>query len=258
MSALNVSLLQSELTWHDAAANRQRFDALLETLDSPTDLIVLPEMFASGFTQEPAAVAETMDGPTVQWMLAKAQALDAALCGSLVIADRGEYVNRLLLALPDGSIKHYDKRHLFTLAGEDRCFRAGEARPIFRWRGWRVLPQVCYDLRFPVFSRNRGDYDAIVYVANWPKARHFAWETLLRARAIENQACVIAVNRVGADANGLEYQGGSALIDDLGGTLVDAGTGSGVFRGVLDRAVVEANRERLAFLNDADPFSLSS
>jgi len=199
-------------------------------LHGTTDLVVLPETFTSGFSNEAIGNAETMDGPTVAWMREQASRLDAAVTGSVQLRTEAGVFNRMLFATPDGNLAHYDKRHLFSFAKENERYAAGHDRVGVEWRGWRILLQVCYDLRFPVFSRNRfdlerpglPDYDLALYVANWPSARSYPWKALLRARAIENLCYVVGVNRVGTDGNGLHYSGDSAAIDFLGHPLSEA------------------------------------
>lgn len=256
MSALRVSAVQADLAWQDPAANRRRFDALLDKLAGQTDLVVLPEMFTTGFSMQAAELAEPTDGPSTAWLAATAERLDAAVCGSVIIKDGDDYFNRFLYATPDGELVHYDKRHLFRLAGEDEHYSAGNERLVVTCRGFRVCPQVCYDLRFPVWSRNRGDYDLLIYVANWPAPRHFAWQTLLRARAIENLSYLVGVNRAGRDGNGHDYLGGSAIVDYLGADLADLGNAEAVATVSLDRDELERFRSRFAFHEDADAFSL--
>lgn len=254
--ALNLALLQTATHWHHAAANRDLFDELFAKLPAHIDLVLLPEMFASGFTMHPAEVAESMGGPTTAWMLDSARRQQAVICGSLVIEVDDGYVNRLLWATPDGNLQYYDKRHLFRMAGEHEHYQAGSARPVFELKGVRVCPMVCYDLRFPVWFRNRNDYDLLVCVANWPAARQAAWDTLLRARAIENSAFVAGLNILGEDGAGVRYAGGSALIDYSGATLVDAKAERGVFAGCIKLDSLNAYRESFAVWRDADAFAL--
>ena len=256
MSSLRVSIVQADLAWHDAAANRQHFSTQLNGLAGKTDLVVLPEMFTTGFSMDAPALAEVMDGPSVVWLREQASRLQAAICGSLIIKADEDYVNRFLFVEPDGSLQSYDKRHLFRLAGEHQHYAAGNERLIIDYRSFRLCPQVCYDLRFPVWSRNRGDYDLLLYVANWPSPRHFAWETLIRARAIENLSFVAAVNRSGQDGNGHAYSGGSAVVDYLGATLADLGDQEGVATVTLSLDDLKKFRERFAFHLDADSFEL--
>lgn len=253
---MKISLIQTALAWEDAAANRAAFSAKINALPQ-TDLVVLPEMFATGFTMNPAAVAETMDGETVAWMQQAARAKSCAITGSLVIEEGGRYYNRLLFVFPDGSLQTYNKRHLFSFAEEDKHYTAGTAKLIVEYKGWKICPLVCYDLRFPVFSRNVEGYDLLLYVANWPQIRTHAWDSLLKARAIENLAYTIGVNRVGHDANGHAYSGHSQVLDVLGNYLLEPGETDGVFTVELDRQQLIETRSRFAFLNDRDSFAIA-
>lgn len=260
MQALNVSIVQGATRWHDPAANRAYYGQLIAPLGG-SDLIVLPETFTSGFSNEAIHDAETMDGPTVAWLAAQAKTLDAAVCGSVQLRVGDKVHNRMLLATPDGKLQHYDKRHLFRYADEHRRYAAGSERVIVPWRGWKICLQVCYDLRFPVFSRNRHDdkafdYDLLVYVANWPSARRYAWQTLLRARAIENLSYCLGVNRVGYDGNDLHYSGDSAVLDFLGAPMAELGAQEQVVTVALDAVALAAHRERFPAWMDADAFSL--
>jgi predicted amidohydrolase len=258
MSDLTVSFVQTALHWHDAAANRAHIGQLLASLTKASDLIVLPEMFTTGFSMEAAGQAEPMSGPTVAWLREQATAHHAVLTCSVIIEENGAYFNRLLWVRPDGSLSYYDKRHLFTLAGEQHTYTPGQARLVEEWRGWRICPLVCYDLRFPVWSRNQPTepYDLLLYVANWPAVRRTAWMTLLRARAIENVACALGVNRIGQDALGHDYSGDSALIDAKGNYLVEAQSEAGIFTHTLKRDELDEFRARFTALNDGDAFEL--
>lgn len=257
MQYLRVTLVQSMLHWEDAVANRAHFTERLASLAGTTDLIVLPEMFSTGFTMRSRELAERMDGPTVQWMREQAAKLDAAIYGSLVIEDGGACTNRGLFARPDGTVTHYDKRHLFRMANEHDHYAAGKERVVVEWRGWRVLLQVCYDLRFPVFSRNRNDYDLALYVANWPEARRYPWSQLLVARAIENLAYVVGVNRVGMDGKGIHYSGDSAAVDFKGEHVVQLETGRELVRTLrLQGQALLDFRARFPAHLDADAFDL--
>ena len=258
MSDLTVSFVQTALHWHDAAANRADLSQRLATLPGPTDLIVLPEMFTTGFSMEAPSQAELMDGATVAWLREQAAAHNAVVTGSVIVREHDAYFNRLLWVRPNGSLSYYDKRHLFTLAGEQHTYTPGHARLTEEWRGWRVCPLVCYDLRFPVWSRNQPTepYDLLLYVANWPAVRRTAWMTLLRARAIENVAYALGVNRVGQDGVGHEYSGDSALLDAQGNYLVEAHDQSGVFTHTLRREELAGFRARFTALNDGDAFEL--
>ncbi|CAM5496114.1 amidohydrolase [Alishewanella longhuensis] len=258
MSTLTVAVLQTALVWQDCPANIQQLTAQLATL-KPVDLIVLPEMFASGFSMDSTQIAEPEPGPALCWMQAQAVQYQCAITGSLAVRTQaGALVNRLYFVTPDGQVQHYDKRHLFRMAGEHQAYQAGRERVIVSYRGWRMLLQVCYDLRFPVFSRNCGDYDAMIYVANWPAARSRAWWLLLQARAIENQAYVFGCNRVGLDGNAIEYAGDSLIVDYLGQPLAElAPAQAGVLYAVADLAALATFRAKFPAQMDADDFSLS-
>jgi predicted amidohydrolase len=261
---LRVSLVQGDTRWHDPAGNRAMYAELMASLVGRTDLVLLPETFTSGFSNEALASAETMEGPTVAWMAAQSKALGAAVAGSVQIRDGDGVFNRLLWADADGNVYRYDKRHLFRMAGEHERYAAGRDRMAVGLHGWRVCPLVCYDLRFPVFSRNRFgveaegrfDYDLLLYVANWPAARRHAWRSLLPARAIENLAYVAAVNRVGTDGNGHAYAGDSVVHDFLGQPLVECGPQPMVVTTMLSASALAAHRERFPAQLDADRFEL--
>ncbi len=252
---LRLTLVQHDTVWHDAAANRARIEALVHGLRGKTDVVLLPETFTTGFSNAAVATAETMEGASVAWMRAQAKALDAAVTGSIQLRDHGGVHNRLVWATPDGAVRHYDKRHLFRMAREHEVYASGAARLIVEFRGWRICPLVCYDLRFPVFARNRGvEYDLLLFVANWPAARHAHWHTLLRARAIENQCGVAAVNRAGTDGNGHAYDGGSAVIDAMGVTVLECDRTPQVGTATLSLDLIRAYRERFPAHLDADRF----
>jgi len=253
---LDVTLVQATLRWREPAENRAHLQRLVLEADTAADLVVLPETFTTGFLGDAGTEAERMDGETVAWMRDLARASRAAVCGSLVVDDGGVRYNRFVFVPPEGPLRHYDKRHLFAHGGEDDRFAAGKERVVFEWRGWRICPQVCYDLRFPAWCRNRGDYDLQLFVANWPDRRIRAWDVLLQARAIENQACVVGVNRVGADGNGKLYPGHSAAYDALGEALVAMGEAEGCATVRLDAGRLAEVRDRLPFLADADAFEL--
>ena len=257
MRDLKITLVQRMLHWEDAAANRSQFQEVMAPLRGATDLIVLPEMFTTGFSMRSIELAETMDGATVRWMREQARALDAALYGSVIIQEAGECYNRGLFVTPEGRVATSDKRHLFRFANETEHYSAGRERVVVEWRGWRILLQICFDLRFPVFARNRGDYDAILYVANWPEARRFPWSQLLIARAIENQCYVAGVNRVGMDGKGIHYSGDSVVIDPRGAaqTAVEPSL-EGVLTTTLDRAGLEDFRAKFPVALEADDFDL--
>ena len=265
MNDLRVSLVQGETRWHDPAGNREYYGQLLSALRGITDLVLLPETFTSGFSNEAIASAETMDGPTVAWLREQARELDAAVTGSVQLRVGDAVYNRMLFATPDGGLQHYDKRHLFRYAREHERYAPGGPRLTVDWRGWRICPLVCYDLRFPVFSRNRfdaerpgqPDYDLALYVANWPAVRAHAWKTLLRARAIENLCYVAGLNRVGTDGNGHAYSGDSAIIDFLGEAVSECGDMEVVATTTLSGARLQAHREHFPAMLDADRFQVS-
>lgn len=255
---MKISLIQTSLIWEDAEANKNNFEKLINGIAEATDIIVLPEMFATGFTMEPAICAEPMDGKTVNWMKEMAAFKDCAVTGSLVIEENGKYYNRLLFVLPDGEIKFYDKHHLFSLAVEEKAYTAGAERLIVEYREWKICPLVCYDLRFPVFSRNTEAFDLLLYVANWPSPRLVAWDALLKARAIENMCYVAGVNRVGKDSNGHEYPGHSQVLDYLGAHSIAPSSAEGVFTVTLNKESMLETRKKLGFLNDMDRFTVLS
>ena len=221
MQDLKVAILQSNLHWENVEENLNMFSSQILAIGSEADLIVLPEMFNTGFTMSSEELAEPMNSVSMQWMLEMARAKDTVITGSIIIEERGAYFNRLIWMRPDGTHEHYDKRHLFRMMDENNHYSGGNKRLIVELNGWRICTMICYDLRFPVWSRNRNDYDCLLYIANWPTPRMEAWNTLLRARAHENQAYVIGVNRVGEDANGTSFSGGSAIIDPKGATICD-------------------------------------
>lgn len=257
--SLRVSMLQSALQWHDPQANRDHLQPQILALANSTDLIVLPEMFTTGFTMETSRLAEDPAGPSCDWLRQLSAATNAAITGSLITqAGAGDYRNRLLFVQPDGAVHFYDKRHLFRMGGEHKAFAPGGSTVVVSWRGFRIGLLVCYDLRFPVWSRRRAefDYDLLVYVANWPAARAYAWTQLLRARAIENQAYVVGVNRVGRDGHGIAHSGDSALLDYLGMPLVAMESAAGAATAVLDGAALRVFREKFPAQLDADEFEL--
>lgn len=261
-SDLRVSIIQADTVWRDAAANRALYGGLVQTLAGSTDLIVLPETFTSGFGDAAIDQAEGMDGLSVGWLLELARSVDAVITGSMVIRDGERIVNRLLWAGPDGELQWYDKRHLFRMLDEHLRYGEGQRRIVTHVRGWRVLPLICYDLRFPVWSRNRVladgrcEYDLAIYVANWPSPRRYAWRNLLRARAIENLACVVGVNRVGTDGAGHAYSGDSAILDALGMPMVELGAQPQVATATLCAKSLHEHRERFPAYRDADRFQL--
>ncbi len=257
MQDLNIALLQTELAWEAPADNRAHIESALAELPPGTDLVVLPEMFTTGFSMNALANAEDPGGETEQWLMEQAKQVDAAITGSIAVRGEGGAYNRMLFATPEG-IQYYDKRHLFRMAGEHKRYLVGKDRVIVEWRGWRILLQVCYDLRFPVFSRNCEDYDLALYVANWPSSRRLHWRQLLIARAIENQACVAGVNRIGADAKGLNYSGDSMAIAADGSVLADPHESAGWSSATLSGKALLQYRENFPAWMDADSFTIQS
>lgn len=252
-ATLKTALVQSPLVWENPEANRTHFSKLLRDISSDTDLIVLPEMFNTGFTMHPERVAKKEGTKTVDWMLQKAKETNAAVIGSLPFFENGSFTNRLFFVEPNGKTAQYDKRHTFTLAGEDKVYNAGTEKLNVDFKDFRICPMVCYDLRFPVWSRNTENYDVIVYVANWPKPRIVAWDTLLKARAIENMAYCLGVNRVGSDEVGHEYTGHSAVYDTLGEQVTFSEKEEIVYA-ILSKEHITTTREKLRFLEDRDNF----
>lgn len=263
MSDLLVTMVQTDLVWEDKQANLDMLARKIDTLEERTHLIILPEMFSTGFSMNPSALAETMDGPSVEWMRNVAIRKKCILTGSLIIEDRGRYYNRLIWMLPNGQYGHYDKRHCFSLAGEHLHYSPGGKRLIASVNGWRINLCICYDLRFPVWSRQQvtadstqPEFDVLVYVANWPDRRVAAWDALIPARAIENQCYVIGVNRVGLDGNGLAHSGHSQVVDPLGALCSIIRDVEGMKTVSLDRAFLEDVRTRMPFWRDADSFEI--
>lgn len=257
--SLKLALLQADLRWEDPVANRDLLSGMIDEIRQPADLIVLPEMFSTGFSMQADRLAQTLEGPDAQWMIRAAERADATVTGSIIIEENGRYFNRLLWVNPDGIGGMYDKRHLFRLADEQTTYTAGTARPVFRIRNFRVAPLICYDLRFPVWSRRSPsyDYDLLLYIANWPEKRGHAWRNLLPARAIENQCYVAAVNRVGLDGHGMEHRGDSILLDYRGEVLADAKPGAtAVIECSIELEPLVKFREQFPFWQDADRFHL--
>lgn len=252
---MRVVLIQTDIVWENPAENRKNLEEKIHALSESVDLIILPEMFTTGFTMQPEVVAETMEGDTITWLKELAVIKNFAITGSLVIEANNKYYNRMVFVFPNGTIQHYDKKHLFTLAGEDRVYTSGKEKIIVNYNDWKICLQVCYDLRFPVFSRNTENYDLLIYVASWPKVRTNAWDILLKARAVENLSYAIGVNRIGTDNNNLEYIGHSQLIDELGNCIIEPTEKEGVFIAHLDKNKMLETRNKLNFLNDKDAFN---
>lgn len=254
---ISICLIQTPLVWQEPSANIQMLDKKIASVSEPMDVILLPEMFTSGFTMSPQDVAEDLDGLTINWMKHVAQTKSIALVGSLVIKANDNFYNRLIWVNPNGSILHYDKRHLFAMAGEDEVYTAGEERVIINYKGWKFCPQICYDLRFPVWSRNTSDFDVLFYLANWPDRRVYDWKTLLAARAIENQCYSIGVNRVGDDPNGHHYYGESCVFDPGWNKLLYSAESREEEKVItLSYSHLRNVRAKLPFLKDRDQFEI--
>jgi len=262
MQDLKITLVQADLVWEDIPANLERFDGRLRSITEKTDLIILPEMFNTGFTTEPVRVAEGPGGRTLRWMQEKATEKQAIVTGSMLVRVGDVYFNRLLWVEPGGEYVSYDKRHLFSMGNEQLKISAGKTRTLVSCKSWNILPLVCYDLRFPVWSRNRYhgntyEYDLLFYIANWPDSRNFAFRSLLVARAIENQAYVAGVNRIGTDGMGVVYSGGSMVVDPRGKTAAELSPGEeGSISFVLDKAALEDFREKFRVGPDWDEFEI--
>ena len=251
---INVTLIQSDIIWEDRISNLKKYQEKINQIES-TDLIILPEMFTTGFSMSPKGISENMNGETIQWMKQNAHKMNSAICGSIIIEEDSKYFNRFIWVNPDGSIHHYDKRHLFSFAGENENYTPGNEKIIIEYKGWKICPLICYDLRFPVWSRNSEDYDLLIYVANWPDKRKSAWKSLLTARAIENQCYVIGVNRVGEDSKNY-YSGDSSLINALGETLYTNSHIEETYSNTISKYDLNKIRTQLPFLNDKDNFKI--
>ena len=254
-TTLNIALIQTDLYWEDPVSNRKMLEEKIASISGDVDLIVLPEMFTTGFTMKPEKILLSESKGTLDWMKKTAQQQKKALVGSIIFQENGKFYNRLFFTAPDGTVETYDKKHTFTLAGEDEVYEAGNEKLIFEYEGFKICPMICYDLRFPVWSRNVEDYDVLIYVANWPSKRINAWDTLLKARAIENMAYCIGVNRTGFDGNDHEYVGHSAVYDVLGEPLAFS-RDQEVLYATLNKERVTSTRKQLRFLEDRDNFSL--
>jgi len=255
--ALNICMLQCDLHWEDALKNKTQIDVYLAEVTG-VDIILLPELFSTGFSVASTHLAESMDGETVVWMKAQAKKKKAVLCGSVMIEYKGRVFNRLLWVEPNGRVLHYDKRHLFSLIKEDKYFTAGTERLILEYEGWKICPMICYDLRFPVFARNDVDYDLLLFIANWPNTRITSWDALLKARAIENQTYVVGLNRVGVDGFNAEYPGHSQVLDPDGDCISMAPEYEvGLVEVTLSKNYLKACRKRHPFLSDRDAFTIT-
>jgi predicted amidohydrolase len=274
MSTLTITTIQSNLTWEEKSANLRMLEQKIASIQEKTEIVVLPEMFSTGFSMRPEALAETMEGETVEWMKRISRENAIVLTGSIMIEEDGNYYNRLVWMLPNGQYGYYDKRHLFAFGEEDKHYSPGHKRLIASVKGWKINLQVCYDLRFPVWARNRVfnsaqtpeqgtstppgslEYDVLIYVANWPERRSHAWKTLLCARAIENQCYVVGVNRVGTDANNIYYSGNSLIIDPLGQVLYHMADDEDVNTITLQKETLDEVRNKFPFWKDADSFNI--
>ena len=254
---LNIVAIQANLTWGNPEKNRLYFEQVINKLTLNTNLVVLPEMFSTGFTMKPSSVSETMNGTTVSWMINMAKTHDIGIIGSMVIQENNQYFNRAIFVHPSGSLEIYDKRHLFSLAGEDRQYTPGTNRIVIQFKGWRICPFICYDLRFPVWSRNTDNYDVLLFMANWPIPRIDAWDTLLKARAIENMSYCIGVNRIGEDENGYQYNGHTSAYNFLGEKVASTAEGKeDVLHCEISKTKLDEFRQKLNFLKDQDSFKI--
>ncbi|TRX35261.1 nitrilase family protein [Flavobacterium restrictum] len=253
---MKIALIQTQLYWENPTKNRNHFEEKINAITEQVDLIVLPEMFTTGFTMRPNHVAETMQGETITWLKVLAKAKNSAITGSLAITEKDSFYNRLVFVFPSGEIKFYDKRHLFSLAGEDKTYTSGNQKLIVEYLGWKICPLICYDLRFPVFARNVEDYDILIYVANWPKIRINAWDILLQARSVENMCYTIGVNRTGFDNTNYEHNGHSQAVDFMGNYIVEPQETEDVFMLDLNKEKLLTARKKLNFLSDKDTFEI--
>jgi omega-amidase len=254
-SSLHITLVQPDIAWEKSQENFEHLDLLLSG-SSGQDLIILPEMWSTGFSMRPELIAEPSDGPALQWMKAKAKQKNAVIAGSVSVKEDNQYFNRCYYAFPDGEVVSYNKRHLFSYGKEDQHYTTASEQVVVDIKGWKIKPVICYDLRFPVWCRNTEDYDLLVVVANWPIPRIHHWDALLKARAIENQSYVVAVNRIGTDGNGLEYNGHSSVYDMNGTQLVFLNEQEGLASIILDRHQLNTFREQFRFLQDRDHFTI--
>jgi len=256
---LKIHLIQLDTIWKNTSENLENISLKIRQITEETDLIILPEMFSTGFVMEPKDIAESMHGASITWMKKIAADKNCAITGSLIIKENNLYFNRLIFIEANGTIQFYDKKHLFSHAGEDNIYTAGSEKKIFTYKGWKIAGFICYDLRFPVWSRNTEDYDIALYVANWPKPRIHAWDTLLKARAIENICYSIGVNRVGKDKNNLEYIGHSQIINPQGNSIkTSTSLMEEIISTTLYKAEILSNRTNFKFLDDRDIFTLKN
>lgn len=254
---MKIAIVQFNPIWENVAANLKSLTSKVNSITEKIDLIVLPEMFSTGFSMKPDLIAETENGKAIHWMIEIAKSKQVAITGSLVISEANKFYNRLFFVFPDGSYKTYDKKHLFSLAGEEKVYEAGSSKLIVEYKGWKICPLVCYDLRFPVYSRNVDEaYDLLIYVASWPDQRIYAWNTLLKARAIENMSYVVAVNRSGVDPFNNVYSGHSQVLDYMGQFIQEPLIEEQITIVSLEKEGLNKARNRFAFLKDADEFKL--
>jgi len=254
---MKIALIQAPLVWENPELNRKYFADKINSIQEEIDLVVLPEMFSTGFTMRPENVSETMDGETIALLKSLAKAKKSAITGSLTIRENGKFYNRLVFVFPSGEIRNYNKRHLFSLAGEEKVYASGTEKLIVEYKGWKICPLICYDLRFPVFSRNVEDYDLLLYIANWPQQRIQAWDILLKARSVENICYTIGVNRIGEDGNNHPYSGHSQVVDFLGNYLLEPQISEEIFMVNLDKNKMLETRQKFGFLNDRDYFEIN-
>lgn len=262
MSPLTITIIQTDLSWENKKANLEMLEKKIESISEKTEVVILPEMFTTGFSMSPEKFAETMNGETIQWMKKITARKKIIIAGSVIIEEGGKYFNRLIWMLPNGEYGFYDKRHLFAFADEHSHYTQGNKKLIASVKGWKINLQICYDLRFPVWARqapgeNEAKYDLLINVANWPEKRSTAWKTLLQARAIENQCYVAGVNRVGEDGNKINYSGDSMIIDPLGDIIYQKNKEEDIFTCTLQKEKIEETRGRFPFLKDADSFIIT-
>ncbi len=257
MEKLNISFIQTTLSWENTAENLQHFSNKIAAIKENTDLILLPEMFSTGFSMHPENIAETQNDSTLKWMKKQAELKNAAVCGSIIIKENDKYYNRLFFVFPNGDFKTYDKRHLFSFSGEHKKYTAGTEKLIVEYKGWRICPLICYDLRFPIWARNTENYDVLIYGANWPATRILAWDTLLRARSIENLCYTIGINRIGKDPNQNNYNGHSAVYNAVGEKISTNNWEKDFTQTLtLSKEHLRKTRRKFQFLNDKDEFKI--
>ncbi|HET8885751.1 MAG TPA: amidohydrolase [Salinimicrobium sp.] len=253
---LNITLIQTELEWENPIENKNNFEKIINDLKSASDLIILPEMFTTGFSMNAEKCAEEPNGSTFLWMQKMARENSAAITGSIIVKENDLFYNRLYFVLPDGTFFTYNKRHTFTLAGEDKIYASGKERLVVNYKGWKICPLICYDLRFPVWSRNNEDFDLLIYVANWPQTRIKAWDVLLKARAIENMSYCAGINRIGLDENNIQYSGHSIVWDSMGNECSKPANSPNIIEAALSKTDLKNKRNKFRFLDDRDEFIL--